>query len=741
MTATESSKKKSFFGTRLKNNFTAHKKLLIVNIVMSVLGLPVLAVIAIIIAYFDNIPYEEMTEQMSILEDQVTLGCIPFMMLSVVTIGISIFLGMIIALMHFSYLYRKTVTDMNYALPLTGTQRFFADYLSGLIIYMAPIIGAVIFFFTAMGIATLFLERGLSGYWDAFPGLLKMAGIALTAILLFYTLSVLAITFCGNTFEAIFSIIAFNSLIPSTVGCVWLAICTSTSYGIVSEAILYKNILTSTSPIGSLFFVFQFIDTVDSSSSSSYQNSFLFKWLFVTLLVIAIYLVGAYFIYRFRKSEDVSKPYVHKAAFYAIMTMAVYCVLSIFISLGAFLVAGIVICAVGWFIMEVITRRGFKKFWQAGVGFVLCVISVIAVCKICEATDGFGMARSVPSSLTVESVIIDDVTYKNKDVIKKTIELHHELVDRHFHSDNYEYTPAEAGDGIIAYDDYLEITYKTVTGSTIMREYRVPTGMESELTKAIVLSDEYANAASTSLYDSWFRYYPENEIRKSVEIYDKYGYEEILTITREEGLKLSQAYRDDLKAMTVDDLEKFDELFYIRSYGNECFILSSFTNTLSFLRDKHITPEKISPERLYNWDVEGMLDPVFITRSKKLFENDDRRYSYEYYNAGSYDKYFVADSICTINSGISDSYSKNRYFRHCDELTEVLEKCTPNVIEGKPIAVFFIRDDYNYRSATLYLRDTPENRQLIEKLDKAETFMTGGGFDDDSNDYSEYGWD
>lgn len=126
------------------------------------------------------------------------------------------------------------------------------------------------------------------------------------------------------------------------------------------------------------------------------------KWIVITAIVVLLYVGAAYLLYRFRKAEDVSKPYVYKAFFYVIMTMAVFCILSLFISLNGFVVAGILMCAIGWFIMEIITRRGFKKFWTAPIGFVAAVLSVFLICGICDVTHGFGMAKHVPATVNIE---------------------------------------------------------------------------------------------------------------------------------------------------------------------------------------------------------------------------------------------------------------------------------------------------------------------------------------------------
>ncbi|MBO5164640.1 MAG: MFS transporter [Ruminococcus sp.] len=712
MTAATSSKPKSFFGTRYKNDISGNKKLLIVNIVLQILGLPVLSVIALIGFYLDTL---EDTEANRMLSNAVEAGCTPFISLAVVTICISLFLGMVIALFHFSYLYRKTITDMNYALPLSGTQRFFADFLSGLTVYMLPAIGAVILSIAIMGIGTPFLPP-MAEFWEAFPDILKLVFIVLVAMILFYSLSVLAISFCGNTFEAIFSIIAFNSLIPAAIACLWMAMCEGEPYGIDEAAIMMKNIFTSTSPIGSFVFFVNYVAEVGFSSGSfSYYTSLYFKWIFITLAVSALYMLAAYLLCRFRKAEDVSKPYVYKAAFYAIMTMAVFCVLSLFIAMGAFIVAGIVICAVGWFIMEVITRRGFKKFWQAGIGFAASVISVLLVCQVCEVTNGFGMAKKVPLPLTVESVnigtgnllgIYEDIRFSDKDVIKESVELQKELIDRYFNYDDYNYEIVEnTNNALNDYGNTISLRYSTLTGSTILRRYDVPSGMAGDLIKAILLSDEYAEAISQNICE----YYYNDEEDYRIEVTDKLYNRSDIRAKDQMVLDLRQAYYDDMSAMTEEELLRGDVYCYV----DEQWVLTSFSNTIELLESWGISFNEINKGDFDAYRIGYIDDPVFTNYAQDIFKPQDKKiWEYQYDERD----YCVADSITAVRVQYKDySYAAYSVMRDNDKIVEVVKRCTPMVFGEKPIAVFFVND------IMLYLPDRGDNRQLLEDFKKASS--------------------
>ncbi len=708
MTATTSSKKTSFFGKRYKNDFRQNKRTFIIHIIMELLGLPLIAVVGLIAAYIDelDVPYENLATIYS--------GCSAFLVVGIICIIISLFLGMTIALNHFNYLYKKSITDMNYALPLSGTQRFFADYLSGFTMYLVPAIVGILLAIAILGIGTPIVgEKNMAEFWENFHLVLRYISIVLVAMILFYTLSVLAITFCGNTFEAIFSIIAFNVLIPATVACVWVALCESYPYGIDAGGIFYKNIFTSTSPAGAASFFVMYAFNLRNDETQSFASFLFAKWIIITLIVSAIYLAAAYLLYRHRKAEHVSKPYVYKTAFYGIMTMAVFCILSLFFTLDGFLAAGIVLCGIGWFIMEVITRRGFKKFWQAGIGFAAAVISVVILCNVFTATKGFGMAKNVPSAASVESVTIScigcsELIIRDRNVIEETVKLHKELVDRHFNQENYSYNTVNNLRYYNIEDTDISIDYSTYTGSTITRDYTLPSGMLGELTKAILLSDEYAkdtyNIMFLYTYNKMNGLYGENEKYGpiSIEYIDKTGEYQNKNVEKTDLDAIRLAYYNDLSAMTEDDL------LNARYYGlfeNAYFVLETFENTIAVLEELGFQVGDVSVEDFTTISYEKY--PVFHSNAKAIFEADYSDVN-DYYYYSDADEKTIVDSITSIRYVYHD---EGRYVTSNETSIELLNRSTKIVLGEKPIAAIIANGE------CYYLLDRGDNKELLEQLE------------------------
>ena len=757
MTATTSAATKSFFGKRFLTDLLENKKVFIINSMLELLGLPVVSILAIVAMYIDKL-----TENDPDFYIDLYVIIIPFIFIAVGTIIISILLGFVIALFHFNYLYRKSIVDMHYSLPLSNTQRYFADYLSGLSIYLVPVFIAVILSAIILAIGSVFVD--MSEFWEVAPYIFKAGLVVIVGMIMLYTISVFSIMFCGSTFEAIFSIIAVNTLIPATITCVWFAISTTSSYGMVGESIFYSPVFTATSPFGAMVFFFMYLfDGIDRSMDgiNNYYDSMLIRWMIVAVIMTALYLAVSFLLYKRRKAESVSKPYVYKAFFYAIGTASVYCIISLLISSGINIIssaiAGVIICGIGWFIMEIIARRGFRRFWTAPIGFAAVVCSVFLVCGICKVTDGFGAPRHVPAAISVESVSINvddtsifpysvaEINFRDRDVIKAVTSLNKDAVDRHFHFDDYTYNEI----GTINRDkdrydhQHIEITYQTIYGSTVKREYSVMSFMLSDVVQTVLCSDEYAkyaadgiavdaaNASSSGKYYSSYSSVKKGKVGGKITISNKLGQSESSVSLGSESLaKLHDAYMKDIQNMTPEQLRDGNIYCMFGQY----WVLDSFENTLEVLAERDLSVDMIERSDISSggyssnnkdiWttsEIEIINSPRFYSRPKDFFGKDSKSsYSRYYYDSGYYgsgddlDKYSELDGI---TSAFSDNSNSGYYYGDDmesevivnDALLMLLNNATPIIINEKPVAII------HCKNATLYVRDTAENKALLKK--------------------------
>lgn len=711
--------RKSFFGRRFFSKINENRKGLIVHSVLELLGLPVVSLIAVIVFYLDNnyINYEYDVPEM-------------FLVIAVISLIISILLGAYFALSTFSYLYRKSLADMNYALPLDSKQRFFADYLAGLTVYFVPVICAVLLSFIIFGIGCLITD--LSEVATMIPLFLKAGFIVLVGMLMYYTISVLAITFCGSIFESILSVLLINGIIPATIICTSFIIYSADGYGGTDDSILEKLGFLATSPGGAAAFFFSYFVYRDIGA---FLSSLYVKWMIAALLVSAVFLIAAYLLYKHRKAEDISKPYVYKSYFYVMMGAAVFCILSLFFAAEINIFGGILICAIGWFIMEVIRRRGFKRFWTAAIGFAAAVAVTFAIKGISDATEGFGVYKYVPSDSGVEAVTLhisgyhlmlgyDELSFKDKDVIKAVTELHKEAIDRHDNYDSYEYNivdydPEARHDQISTY-----IKYMMKSGSSVTRYYNMNSGMAGELFKSILLSDEYAQLSADmiaySVVDRYY-YYGGRRYRWSelgdldkgcvLNVYSslKLG-ETRIRLSQNDAREFFEGFEEDMKNMTAEDLERGKVYCYI----SDKWVLDSFTNTIDFLKEHGYTaPEKAWDQGIgfyseVNFEINAPVKYSFTPWY--CFKSDKNVYSYSW---GKYmEKIALADKISSVGA-YAQYYDTRRSIdlsRIDGNMEEFLSRLTPFVFSEMPLAEVSIND------TMFYLPDENDNAQLLEMV-------------------------
>lgn len=390
-----------------KQNIWGDRKLFIVLSILHLIAAPAV-ILAMIISIYGGNDID---------------GAEPYLVIGCITTGLAGFLGIFPAVNSFSYLHDKSVVDMKLSLPMNARQRFLSDYFSGLFTYIVPFLGAQVFslLFTVYGLIFMdgkTIER-TEYYWseaqqcnipsavpyvcDRFselaPALLKLILCGVLVMVMLYTVAVLITVCCGSKFESISYTILINALVPLTVICVTLSIF-DTLYGVSPYAAMYK-IISYTSPAGG---VIAAVDWVTDGEISGGNVNF-GVWAVVYLLITAAIGTLAYFLYGKRRAEQVSKPFVFKLAYYITVTCAMFCLVSLFIveePIG--LIPVIIITAIVYMIFEVVTNRGFKRFWVSIIKYAVTFLAAYGLIWVGERTGGFGLESRVPSAASVVSV-------------------------------------------------------------------------------------------------------------------------------------------------------------------------------------------------------------------------------------------------------------------------------------------------------------------------------------------------
>lgn len=586
MTAATSTLKKSFFKTHFKNTILENKKFLFIISVLHLIGYPV---IAFTIRYYSEHP--DNTDE-------------SYAIASCIALAIAILSGAIIAISIFNYLYKKSTVDMNLSLPLTTRQRFLSEYFAGLTIYIVPaIIGGLI--------GTVILLTGKHELMEIVKYTIYIGSVVIIGMILYYSLTVLILSCCGSLFETILSTLLINAMIPASIYLLSYTIISNDSFGLSSNSLFLNQIFIS-SPIGNAAFIIYFFDNVNMYGNVN--TNLYVHWLIPTLIFTILIVLLSYFLYKKRKAEQVSKPYVYKFIYYAILFFVTFCIISIFkVSTGssdytahtdstpidASFFPAVMCSGIVFFIMEIISNRGFKKFWLSILKFAGTITCIYAVLLLCHATNGFGVNKYVPLESAVDNVIIDfdntstyNLPIRNKHTIHDVVSLHEKVIKEKYEDKNTSHKEIPESEldqrikngALATYNrNNISITYYLKNGSILTREYNVSDEQMEQLYASMMTGRDYAEYCYNKLSYS-FAFRVENDKNaRNIEIYNKINQKISTTkLTVDEFSKLIKAYKNDIENMSADSFYT-DKI--IGTIDLEYPIRESFINTLNFLEE------------------------------------------------------------------------------------------------------------------------------------------------------------
>lgn len=573
--------KKSPFWINFSFKFKQNKKVFIMLIILQLISLPLFLI-------------------MTIKDNSESIDLVGYGIIAVLGMAISVLLGISIATNTFNHLHKKSIVDMVHSLPISTKHRFFSNFLSGLATYIIPYIGAMILslIINAFGLAlNVEWNRMFSGFTDE---LFKLMVIGLFIMLFVYVLSVFITTCCGTLFESTAYIFIINILIPSSIAIFFYSMAVDL-YGISIDRTVISAI-KYTSPIGGLFFVGEIMDELNLGFLNI--NNFL-TWLGIYTLVIAGIFVLTYFLYKRRKAEDVSKPFVYNLLYYIIISLVTFDILVFTIEDDSLIIPFFILSAVIYLIFEVVKNRGFKKIHKTAIRYGVTVISVFILTSIISSTNFFGIEYYVPSENMVKSITFENVdqninigggyissfTTDNPEVISALTKTHEEAIDYYKGKGN--------GDKRLANNDffsteeqmyYISFTYNMKTGTKSSREYFL-TFEQMLLLSEIYLDDNYIDKSviqlRNSMYDDAFYVNSKFGLQPNTYIVDEDNkYNEIAD-------KLCEAYKKDLKAQTIEDILTPEDVYgYLNGYP----IRTTNKNTIALLEEYGYTPYTMEKE-------------------------------------------------------------------------------------------------------------------------------------------------
>lgn len=715
MTAATSNKKPNYFGKRFLQGLNGCKMITVINCILHILGLPLICAVSLIIYKNFDLPEKQFIK--------LCVTCEPFLYLGYITLCAAMLTAVVYALFQFSYLYRREIVDMHYSLPLSNNQRFFADYLSGLAGYLLPAlvsaaVSAIIVFIGAKLIPATADDNFIKMVYASIP-------IGIIAMIQFYTLCVLAVSFCGSLFESIFSVVGIIVTIPSTVIAVLANIISSNDFGLDNDVFLTSNFFTSTNPIGAVIYWGYMVSDIGGTINNDFLIASFVRWSVAAAVTTVVFLLGAWLLYSRRKAEDVSKPYVFSSCYYVIMGLITFAVLTLFRQMNANMIAGIIVTAVVWLVMEVIRRRGFRKIWTFSVSFGVSLIVIFGSFHLFNLSDGFKLYRMIPDASEVKTLSYTYnpftdykfISFDDRNVIEEAVKLNNKILEINNDPDSFftEQVDRNELDSFVQSIANIKLVYHTRDGRKISREYIIPTDLITDFEKAVLNTDAFADSHSERFK------YEYNETTDSYELNVSAPFSEsqdTRSLDEKDVEYLMNAYNSDMKQLTVDKLRTERVIGFI----NNEMILEGFDNTLAALEELKISiPEftlpvirDSAPSKLPVRRDPKIVSPFIFGHFSSIFSSD-----FNFEDAA------LRPSLTGFNTEFYDHGNPTEYIDLDNEAAGLLLRNTTCAVIGeKPIAVIYL---YN---KTYFVLNTDENRELLEKCVKQYTDEELNALDD-----------
>lgn len=468
-------------------------------------------------------------------------------------------MGVIVALINFRYLFSKNQVDMSLSAPLSMKQRFLSDYFSGLASYILPflavqILSVILLLVGIIGfdgheftliqgsgeneVITTYTCTAFSELFLPIYGRLFFGGILLMIML--YTLTVIITVCCGTLFETIVHTVLINVFIP-------LFIVTFYTTVFIDRFALYLvrpflHILSWTSPAGGL---------IALGMGLGYENIYdygsvpIASFAAGVIIFTAALFAGAYFLYKKRRAEQVSKPVVFRGVYAVMITLILFtaellCFGPDMDEIKKFdkYFFGVLVSSFGiYMLFEIISNRGFKKIWKGAVRYA-ATLAVFAVClAVINTTRCFGMEFKVPSADNVEKVYlgyggvyyeypdyqffyyggdgsdkgvyviedrnnIENIVNAHKDMVSA----YKEIVDKDKGTEFVSMTDAFNNAEIPYSSNMFSVCYELKNGSRLTRYFPVMTAEAVKCLMQVEISEEYKTQAAEMIKDAFYPY-------------------------------------------------------------------------------------------------------------------------------------------------------------------------------------------------------------------------------------------
>ncbi len=426
----------------------------------------------------------------------------------------------VVTIKSFRWLYKKSVVDMDYSLPVSEDTRFCGDLLAVLTTCLVPHIIAII--------AGIVLCNGLTVFGEYLADIemllnivpqLMFTGFAASVMLIALTLFVMSL--CGRGAEARLYPAVINVIIPIIVA-VCINIVISNVYGMsnLSGSMSSYTAVAFTSPLGllayTLFYALDSTVSLFGGGDTIFVAPITKAGVLVPLILITLALLaGAYLLIRRRRAERVGSPFVYgamKLVIPALVIFAITTVFSVYImdglfgnvdysysyteNAGGYIVALIILTFVLYIIMELISGKGFKKFHITLLKYVVTLAGSFLICMGLYFSNGMGMAYYVPDASQVVSAEVYlsggslwiGGEIKQAENIKALTEVHSDI-------------PKDGDETSDWHSRHIEIEYTFKDGTTTARHYYLTEQRYNDACERLFSSELYLSSEARLLLD------------------------------------------------------------------------------------------------------------------------------------------------------------------------------------------------------------------------------------------------
>ena len=382
-------------------------------------------------------------------------------------------MAMLLCLINFSYLYKKSASDVYHALPVSRTKLLLARFFGSIVPALAPMLLSYISLSCMR-----FIDRVTVNVGEIW--LHALVNVAI--LLLCAAFTMIFLVCAGNTFSFFASIIGVNISIPVIVY-IGRSLCENYLFGFVQD----DTIVYHCTPVFYAFSQYRFLSNNDGWVTILWS-------LPVILLLTLICLGAAILLYNRRKSEKSGETYAFKFVYYIVAVLlafiGAFAVGYIFsegdfdLAFWVFGLAGGILTAIAF---GAITDKGFKTVKRSvilgGCAYVIMLLFTFGI--ILDIT---GYETHVPAVEDVKTVTVDDSRHSLSGLVlddaTTVVALHQSFVDNH-HSE---------------YDVHvgrITLSYQLKNGSTLTREYVLSSEDEYDEYLAMASSASYRDAVKT----------------------------------------------------------------------------------------------------------------------------------------------------------------------------------------------------------------------------------------------------